>query len=627
MADERVHRRLAAVLAADVVGYSRLMERDEAGTLAALKARRSGVLQPAVSKHRGRIVKFMGDGVLVEFASAVDAVECAVQLQEAMEAANPDVPPERRIVLRVGINLGDVIVEGSDLYGDGVNIAARLESLARPGAIVVSQTVFNHVRGKVRVGFKDLGEHRLRNIAEPVKVYEVSGANTDTVPRPRTNQPTKPSIAVLPFTNMSGDQEQEYFSDGITEDIITDLSQVSALFVVARNTAFTFKGRAVEIVQAARQLNVGYILEGSVRKAGSRLRITVQLIDGSTGGHLWAERFDRDFGDIFALQDEISKCVVGALKIKLLPNELKAITTRSTTNTEAYECYLQGRALLQTTWSATAILGSARKMFERAVELDTEYAKAYAGIADCDAFAWISGKLDISYERMLAISSRAIDLMPNLAEAHASKGVALYLGGHAGEAIAAFEQAIALDPELWESHLFYGFSCRDTGRFEQAAPLFERAAALHPGDWISTGMLSDVYESLGQRELSVAAARQTIVRVEAALLQRPDNAEALGMGAANLVFLGENAKAEEWARRAILLDPDSFGIRYNVACVHAVAGKPDAALEDLEEIYSRMPRVRPWLLGMLNHDTQVNSLRSRPDFQAFLSRLEAAVGS
>jgi adenylate cyclase len=315
---------------------------------------------------------------------------------------------------------------------------------------------------------------------------------------------------------------------------------------------------------------------------------------------------------------------VGALKIKLLPNELKAITTRSTTNTEAYECYLQGRALLQSTWSDSAILGSARKLFERAVEVDPGYAKAYAGIADCDAFAWISGKLDVSYEKMLAASSRAIDLMPNLAEAHASKGMALYLTGHAGEAIEAFERAIALDPALWASHLFYGFSCRDTGKFERSVPLFERAADLNPADWMSTGMLPDVYESLGQHELSTAAARRTIVRVEAALLQRPDNAEATSMGAANLVFLGENAKAEEWARRALLLDPDSFGVRYNVACVHAVVGKPDAALEHLEEIYSRVPRARHWLLGMLKNDTQINPLRDRPDFQAFLSRLEAA---
>jgi adenylate cyclase len=345
---------------------------------------------------------------------------------------------------------------------------------------------------------------------------------------------------------MSGDPEQEYFSDGITEDIITDLSQVSALFVVARNTAFTFKGKAVEIVEAARKMNVRYILEGSVRKAGNRIRITVQLIDGATGGHLWAERYDRDLGDIFGLQDEISKSVVGALKVRLLPDELKAITTRATTNTEAYECYLQARGILPHSWTNKAALRSARKMFERAAEIDSGYAKAYAGIADCDAFLWMCGDLDVSYQNMLANSSKALDLAPNMAEAHASKGLALYLSGHADEAMAALERAIALDPELWAAHLSYGFSCRDTGKFEKAAFLFERATALNPGDWTSTSMLADVYASLGQHELSGSAARRSMVRIEAALIQRPEDADALGMGAATLIFLGENAKAEEW---------------------------------------------------------------------------------
>ncbi len=623
MPEERAQRRLAAILAADVVGYSRLMQVDEAGTLTSLKARRTEILQPLIATHHGRIVKVMGDGVLVEFASAVNAVTCAVALQEAMEAANAGLPDDRRIVLRIGINLGDVMVEGQDLYGDGVNIAARLEALADAGSVFISQTVFSHVKGKTELDFEDLGERSLKNMLEPVRVYRLSGPAMTGTATAKGDLPSTPSIAVLPFLNMSGDPEQEYFSDGITEDIITDLSQVSALFVVARNTAFTFKGKAVEIVEAARKMNVRHILEGSVRKAGNRIRINVQLIDGATGGHLWAERYDRDLGDIFALQDEISKNVVGALKVRLLSEELKAITTRSTTSTEAYECYLQARAILQSTWSNRPMLRSARKMFERAAELDPGYAKAYAGIADCDAFSWVCGDLDASYQNMLANSSKALDLEPNLAEAHASNGLALYLSGHAIEAIEAFERAIALDPELWAAHLFYGFSCRDTGKFESAVSLYERAAELHPDDWISYGMLADVYEALGQHELSKSAARRSLLRIEAALIQRPENAEAMAMGAATLVFLRENAKAEEWAKRAMLLDPENFGIRYNVACTHAVIGKLDAALEGLEYIYSRVPRLRQWLLGMVKHDTQLNSLRDRPDFQAFLSRLEA----
>ena len=283
MPDERAQRRLAAILAADVVGYSRLMQLDEAGTLAALKTRRADVLKPAVAKHRGRIVKFMGDGVLVEFASAVDAVECAVQLQQGMESANADLPEDRRIRLRIGVNLGDVIVEGSDLYGDGVNIAARLEALADPGSVIVSRTVFNHVRGKVKLGFDDLGEQQLKNIAEPMRIYRLQPHGEAVMTRPTLTLPDKPSIAVLSFENMSGDPEQEYFADGIVDDIITALSRFRNVFVIARNSSFTYKGRSVEVKQVGRELGVRYVLEGSVRKVGDRLRIIGQLIDASNG--------------------------------------------------------------------------------------------------------------------------------------------------------------------------------------------------------------------------------------------------------------------------------------------------------------------------------------------------------
>jgi adenylate cyclase len=394
MAEERVHRRLAAILAADVVGYSRLLEQDEAGTLAALKQRRKGILQPLVAEHHGRIVKVMGDGVLVEFASAVNAVACAAKLQRRMAAANDGVAEDRRILLRIGINLGDVVVEGGDLYGDGVIIAVRLQAMAEPGGICVSGSVHEQVGGKLPLAFDDLGPCDVKNIARPVRVFRAQ-IDPQRSERAVTQQPisAKPSIAVLPFTNMSGDPEQEYFSDGISEDIITDLSQVSALFVVARNTAFTFKGKAVEVVEAARKLNVGYILEGSVRKAGNRIRITVQLIDGATGGPLWAERYDRDFGDIFALQDDISKSVVSALRVRLLPEELKTITARSTTSAEAYRYYLQARSTYYLSWGNTPELWSARKLFAEAVAIDPGYARAYAGIADCDAFLWVHGDL------------------------------------------------------------------------------------------------------------------------------------------------------------------------------------------------------------------------------------------
>ena len=338
-----MERHLAAILIADTVGYSRLLHADEAKTLAALKARRKGILEPLVGKHRGRLVKLMGDGFLVEFTSAVSAVQCAVELQAAMEAANKDLPADQHLTLRVGLDLGEVVIAPDDLYGHVVNVAARLEALAEPGAINVSQVILDQVRGKVPFAFEDLGKQSLKNIPEPVRVYRVARQDAPTevaagrrTPPPEPS-PAKPSIVVLPFTNMSGDPKQDYLSDGITEDIITDLSQVSSIFVVARNTAFTYKGMAVKVTEVAQQLNVGYILQGSIRKAATRIRINVQLIDGATGDHLWTERYDRAFGDIFALQDDISRHVVTALKLNLLPEELRSIGGRATMSAEAYE--------------------------------------------------------------------------------------------------------------------------------------------------------------------------------------------------------------------------------------------------------------------------------------------------
>jgi adenylate cyclase len=605
-----------------------MMQADEAGTLAALKSRRTEILQPLVSKHHGRVIKVMGDGVLVEFASAVSAVQCAIELQQAMTASNHELSEDRQIMPRIGINLGDVMVEGSDLYGDGVNIAARLEALAEPGKVFISGKVRQEVANKLKLSFDDLGEQSLKNVAETVRVYRVSapaGPTGDTVAG-KTAEVSKPSIAVLPFTNMSGDPEQEYFSDGITEDIIADLSQISSLFVVSRNSAFTFKGKAVEIVEAARKLNVGYVLEGSVRKAGSRVRIVVQLIDGATGGHLWAQRYDRDFGDIFALQDDISKSVVSALSVKLLPAELKTITLRPTRSAEAYQRYLQARSIINHSWLKSD-LRIARQLFIEATEIDPGYARAYAGIADCDAFMWVFGDSDISYEHMLANSSRALQLVPNLAEAHASRGLALYLTGHAEEARSMFDKAIALDSELYSAHLFYGMSCRDTGEFKKAVPLLERAADLSQDDTFSVCLLADLYNALDRHDLSEEAARRTITRAESVLKQYPNAADIIAVAAATMVVLGESEyeRAEEWANRALSLEPGNISVRYNAACTFAIIGKLDAALECLEYIHSESPRARGWLLGIMSHDTQFYPLRGRPDFEAFVERLKAEV--
>ena len=375
-----MQRKLTVILSADVVGYSGLMEADEAGTLARLKINRSTIFDPCVASGGGRVVKLMGDGALVEFPSVVAAVECALAIQQRTTRADGDRAPDKRIRYRIGINLGEVIVEGDDLYGDGVNVAARLQALAPEDGIAVSLTVRDQVAGKVACQFEDLGEHTVKNIQRPVHVFTLDSAEP-RVSEPKPSQP-RLGICVLPFANISGDLEQEYFSDGITEDIITDLSKVSALWVAARNTSFTFKGRHVDAPQVARQLKVSHLLEGSVRKAGGRVRITAQLIEGATGGHIWAERYDRELKDIFALQDEISQAIVAALKLKLLPEEKKAIEQRGTSNPEAYKLYLMARQ-----FSVTGNLGNARRdeamlrLTHRATEIDPNYAQPWALMA------------------------------------------------------------------------------------------------------------------------------------------------------------------------------------------------------------------------------------------------------
>ena len=484
-----MERRLTAILAADVVGYSRLMGLDEAGTLSALKTHRREMADAKIAEHQGRIVKLTGDGMLVEFPSVVNAVACAADIQRRMRERNVDVPEDRRIEFRIGIHLGDIIFEDNDIYGDGVNVAARIEGIAKPGGVAVSGSVRDNVGNRLDLAFEDTGEQTLKNIERPIRVYNVNlfqGAPppraTSGAAQPKAEQAKeKPSIAVLPFNNMSGDPEQEYFSDGITEDIITDLSKISGLFVVGRNTVFTYKGKSVKLQQAAVELGVKFLLEGSVRKAGQRVRITGQLIDGATGGHLWADRYDRDLTDIFAIQDEITHTIVDQLKVRLLPEEKKAIEQTPTGNVEAYTYYLRGRQFLHR--HSRTYYGFAKRMFVKAVELDPLYARAYAGIADCDSFLFLHYNMNVSLESILATSAKALDLESGLAEAHASRGLALSLGQRYPEAEAEFERAIALDRNLFEAAYFYGRACFAQGKLEHAARLFERAIEIKPDDY------------------------------------------------------------------------------------------------------------------------------------------------
>jgi adenylate cyclase len=545
-----LQRRLAAILAADVVGYSRLMGEDESGTLARLKAHRRELIDPTIAACGGRMVKLMGDGALVEFGSVVDAVQCAVEIQRAMTLRNAEVPEARWIAFRIGINLGDVIVEGDDIYGDGVNVAARLEGLAPPGGICVSGKVHAEVLGKLDLGFEDLGEQEVKNIVRPVRVYRIilapAGAGKPSASAPAPSLPDKPSIVVLAFENMSRDPEQEYFADGIAEDIITDLSKISGLLVIARNSAFAYKGRPADLRQVCRELGVRHALEGSVRKAGSRVRITAQLIDGTTGGHLWGERYDRDLTDIFEVQDEVTGEIVAALKVKLTPEERRRVARRGTDSIEAYDWYLRGRELV---WRHTRDdVAEGRPLLERAIALDPGFALAYAHLslghvqdyinrwsADPERSLTLARELaeravqldeaepqaqrslavvDIWQKQLdesIAASGRAIALDPNSADAYAALGLALHYAGRSAESLEQYERMARLNPHFPPIFLFFmaqGHFALE--RYQAAADLLQRRLARQSESDTSQVLLAACYGHLGRFEDARAAWQEAL---------------------------------------------------------------------------------------------------------------------
>ncbi len=618
-----MERRLSAIMATDVVGYSRLMGMNEVATLTSLKQHRAELIDPAIAQHQGRIVKLTGDGMLVEFASVVSAVECATYVQRQMRGRNATIPEDRRIEFRIGVNLGDVIVDDDDIFGDGVNVAARLEGVAAPGGIAVSSSVRENVGNKLDLLFEDLGDQDLKNIEFPVRAFNV--VLGDAAPDPTDSDSAremadadKPSIAVLPFNNMSGDPEQEYFSDGITEDIITDLSKVSRLFVIGRNTSFTYKGRSVQIPEVAAELGVKFVLEGSVRKAGERVRVTGQLIDGKTGGHVWADRFDRDLTDIFAIQDEITQTIVDQLKIKLLPKEKKAIGQVPTANVEAYTYYLKGRQFFHN--STRVLLSLSRQMFAKATELDPNYAKAYAGIAICDARLENWYRAEIPTENIIAIADKALSLDPSLAEAHAARGVALGNDGQHSEAVDAFMRALAVDPNNFDANLLFARYCVTQGDLERSVPMFERAVEVQPDDWQSPLLVDSVLLALGRPKEAERYARLGIKRAEEAMRLHPENSRPAQLGAPTLARLGEVDRAKDWLERALFLDPDEPIATYNAACTYAQLGEIDRAFEALEKwSKNRGMEMELWL----DTDADLDPLRNDSRFTELAATIKS----
>lgn len=478
MPEPRVHRRLAAILAADVVGYSRLMGEDEAGTLSALKSRRQQILEPMLSQHSGRVVKLMGDGVLAEFASAVDAVQCALALQDAYAAANQARPQGKSIVLRIGINIGDVIVEGDDIYGDGVNIAARLEALAQPGGICVAAKVYDEVSGKIAIQFNPMGPQQLKNIDQPVHVYALSATNEGSLGSTRRSAavlPEQPSIAVLPFSSMRSDPEQEFFADGLTEDLITDLSRTKGLFVIARNSTFAYKGKAIDARQIAKELGVRYLLEGSARRSANRIRINVQLIDAANGSHIWADRFDRDSADVFAVQDEVTARIVQALAGQLT----RPASRWRPKNLEAHSLCTQARPLMERSGPDAQ---EAAAMLQKAIALEPNYAEAHALLAQCYWLHWAHfGAPEGDFRaRALNTARGAVLLDPLDAGGHSVLGLLLAYEGEWQEAEQELTRAVEIDPNCADAWANLSDIMTLSGRTAEGLDCIRRAMRLNP---------------------------------------------------------------------------------------------------------------------------------------------------
>jgi adenylate cyclase len=546
-------RKLAAIFAADVAGYSRLTGFDEEGTLKRLRDLRRELINPAVSLHRGRIVKTTGDGILIEFHSVVDAVRCAIGIQRGIHGRNADVPTEQWIEFRTGINVGDVVVEGEDLLGDGVNVAARLEGISEPGGICISESAYQQVRDKLDVAFEDAGEQQLKNIARPVRTYRLRLDSSPRQGKPALPLPDKPSVAVLPFQNMSGDPEHEYFADGIVEEIITALSRFRQLFVIARNSSFTYKGRAVDVKQVGRDLGVRYVLEGSVRKAPDRVRITAQLIDAISGVHLWADRIDGTFEDIFKLQDQVTENVVGAIAPKIEQAEIERTKHKPTDRLNAYDLYLRAMMYFHK-WTGESI-SEALLLFYRAIELDPSFASAHGLAAWCYVRRRLSGWMKDPLQEMPELER----LARRAGELANDDPVPLYSGGwalvqtsdYAETGAAMIDRAITLNPNITDAWLLGGWTKIYLGEPDKAIEYFRRAIRLNPLD----PLIARMQTGIASAQFLVGCYREAALSAQSALRQHPNDQPLLRVAAASYALAGQITEAQKAIARLCHLDP------------------------------------------------------------------------
>ncbi len=555
-----MERRLAAILAADVVGYSRLMGEDEAGTFAALKARRQELFEPIVAQHNGRIVKLMGDGALVEFASAINAVECAVEIQHHWSEANRRAAGGKQIDIRIGINLGDVIAESGDLFGDGVNIAARLQSIAAPGGICVSAKVYEEVSRKLDLAFEDLGEHNLRNIASPVRAYRaILGSGREGRGPAALARPAKPSIAVLPFANMSGDPEQEFFADGLTEDIITELSRFREMFIISRNSSFAYQGKAADIQKVADELGVQYVLEGSVRKVGDRVRVTAQLIDAETDRHVWAERYDRKIEDIFAIQDELTSSIVATLPGRVEAASRERAARKPTSNMAAYECVLAGKVLHHR--SKREDNAKALELLDRAIQLDPNYAHAHAWKACTLGQTWIytwCEDRDATWDKVVEELQIALALDDNDSDVHRILAAVNITHDDLDKAVYHQERALSLNPNDDLIVVQQGEILTWLGQPEEGIAWIKKAMRLNPYHPVR------FWNHLGR---AYFVARRYAEAIEAfKRIATPDQLHHAFL-AASYAHLGDAAQAAEHVRQALKLEP-TFNVEDYLATLH-----------------------------------------------------------
>ena len=601
-------RKLACIVFTDIVGYTSLMGSNEKHAFGILQKNRS-IQKPIIEELNGRILKEMGDGLMAVFETATEAVTAALRIQEKVQDLN-------EYQLRIGIHLGEVIVDQDDIFGDGVNIASRIQSIAEPGSIYISESVQNNISNKPELVSRFVKEEILKNVQQPVKIFEVirnrvtAGLN---IRKPDTQEVSQNnSIAVMPFINMSNDAEQEFFCDGITEEIINTLGQLNRLRVIARTSTFAFKNKTVDLREIGKTLDVRTILEGSVRKAGKRLRINTQLVNAVNSSRMWSNQYDRELEDIFAIQEDIAQNVATAIK-GFLTSEEKEVIRRPETNFEAYEYYLKGRGFFHQLYLVSAV-----EMFKKSIEIDDQYALGYAGLADAHAwlFEWEGGKLT-DLQQAQENSLMAVSLAPNLAEAHASKGYAFSLAKKYAEADLEFNEAIRLNSSCFHAYYFYGRSGFARGDIELSAEMFRKAADVRKEDYQSLCLLFMSLTML-KRDNVIATGQEGIERARKQLVLNPNDVRALSLGSTILCDIGEIPESYEWIERALVLAPEDSGVLFNGACLYAKTGMKDKALDLLETAMKRGSGNKIWIL----QDPDYDALREELRFIALMEKIE-----